>query len=247
LSDDLTDLLRAAYATYPGKSVKPGVICVAAIPYVMDKCYVVRPYSPNPQSPEHRRYKLLDKTPAGLALAGQDKWTLPFKDLNLDSNEDILVVKVKRRPVVVLSRAIADERKADPERIQDSFWCVPSYTLLDQFFHPQVNTTFIEDVEALTYRSFFPMPYDPHLHDRVAMLRLDRMQPIPRHCLNPIKRRITDEWLLYLTEWARFHITGRLGDEDSDSNPNSVASALKTAREALMEELANKRAKQEAD
>lgn len=241
MSDDLTDILGPAYASYPGESVKPGVICSAIIPYVMEKCYTIRPIDPDPSSSGHQRYRLSEKNPAELATASQDEWRLPFKDLNLDTDEDLLIVKVKRRPVVVLSRAIVDEQKAEPSRFQDSFWCVPSYTLVDHFDHPQFELSFIEKVRALSYKCCFPLPYDPHLHDREAMLRLDRIQPIPRHLLKPTERRLSKEWTLYLQEWVRFYITGSLGDQDSDKDPNSVASALKAAREALMEELGKKR------
>jgi hypothetical protein len=207
----------------------------------MEKCYTIRPIDPDPSSSGHQRYRLSEKNPAELATASQDEWRLPFKDLNLDTDEDLLIVKVKRRPVVVLSRAIVDEQKAEPSRFQDSFWCVPSYTLVDHFDHPQFELSFIEKVRALSYKCCFPLPYDPHLHDREAMLRLDRIQPIPRHLLKPTERRLSKEWTLYLQEWVRFYITGSLGDQDSDKDPNSVASALKAAREALMEELGKKR------
>jgi len=243
LSDDLKDLLGPAYASYPGETVKPGVICGAVIPYVMEKCYTIRPVDPDPSSSEHQQYQLSQKHPAELATASQEGWRLPFKDLNLNTDEDLVVVKVKRRPVVVLSRAIVDERKADSSKFQDSFWCAPSYTLIDNFNHPQFDISFIDDVRALSYRCCFPLPYDPHLHDREAMLRLDRTQPIPRHLLKPFKQRLSKEWTLYLQEWVRFYTTGRLGDDDSDKNPNSVASALGAAREELMEVLAKKRTK----
>ncbi len=207
----------------------------------MERCYTIRPQDPDPKSSKHQQYRLCEKAPEELATAGQEQWRLPCKDLNLDVDEDLLVVKVKRRPVVVLSRAIIDEQHADPKRIQDSFWCVPSYTLVDPFFHLQWDKEFIEDVSALSYRCFFPLPYDAHLHDRQSMLRFDRVQPIPRHLLKPTERRLSKEWLLYLHEWVRFYVTGRPGDADSDKNPDSVSSILKTARDLLMQELANRR------
>jgi len=247
LSEDITELLGSAYATYPGEGVKLGVICMAVIPYVMETCYAIQPSDPDPRSSSHRQYQLVHKSPQTLCSDKQERWQLPFKDLNLDVNEALVVVRVKRRPVVVLSRPIVDERKADTSRIQDSFWCVPSYTLVDQFLHPQWDKEFIEDVSALIYRCFFPLPYDAHLHDRQSMLRFDRMQPIPRHLLKPTKLRLSREWTLYLQEWARFYISGRLGDDDSDKNPDSIPSALNAAREALMEELTKKRAQQKAN
>ena len=245
MSDDLTDILGPAYATYPGESIKVGVVCVAVIPFVMEKCYAIRPLDPDPQSSEHKRYQIAQETPAGLASEDQDKWRLPFKDLNLDVDEDLLVIKVKRRPVVVLSRAIVDERKADPSRFQNSFWCVPSYTLMDEFDHPQWDVNIIENVRALSYRCCFPLPYDAHLHDRESTLRFDRTQPITRHCLKATELRLSKEWTLYLQEWARFYITGRLGDDDTDTNPNSIASELQTARDLLMGKVAENRSKQE--
>jgi hypothetical protein len=208
----------------------------------MEKCYTIRPLNPDPKSSEHQRYQLIEESPAGLVSTSQDKWRFPYKDLNLDIDEDLFVLKVKKRPVVVLSRPIVEERKADSSKFQDSFWCVPSYTLMDSFDHPQYDVSFIEDVFALAYKCCFPLPYDPHLHDRMAMLRLDRTQPVPRHLLKPTERRLSNEWTLYLQEWARFYVTGKLGDEYSDKNPNSLASTLKAARGALMEEVAKKRA-----
>jgi len=246
LSDDLTDILGTAFVDYPGQSIKTGVVCVAVIPYVMEKCYAIRPIDPDPRSSEHTRYRIVEESPSGLAGEQQDKWRLPFKNLNLDVDEDLLIFKVKRRPVVVLSRAIVDERKADPSRFQDSFWCVPSYTMIDNFGHPQLDISFIEDVRTLSYRCCFPLPYDPYLHDQESMLRFDRTQPIPRHCLKATKRRLSKGWRLYIQEWARFYITGSLGDDDSDKNPESIATILKTARGLLMEELTKQRLKEKS-
>ena len=196
MNNDLRDILGPAYATYPGSHVKVGVICIAAIPYVMNRYYTITPVDSDPQSPDHQRYRLSEKHPAALASGNQERWQLPHRDLNLDNDEDLVVVKVKRRPVVVLSYAIGDERKAVPSRFHDSFWCVPSYTLEDPHGHPQWDVSFIEDVQHLTYRCCFPLPYDPTLHDRTSMLRLDRTQPIPRNHLKPTERRFAKEWTL---------------------------------------------------
>ncbi len=243
MSDDLTDILGPAYATYDEEGkIKPGVVCIGVIPYVMEEYYTIRPVDPDPRSSDHQRYCLVKKTAARLASDGQDKWSFPFKDMNLDADEDLVVFKVKRRPVVVVSKAIVEERKADPSRFQDSFLCVPSYTLVDSFLHPQVNQSVIEDILALSYRCCFPLPYDPFHQDRLAALRLDRMQPIPRHLLKVADRRLSTEWTLYIQEWIRLYLTGRLGDDDSDKNTESVPYILRTARDLLMAELAKRRA-----
>lgn len=243
MSDPLIDTLGEAFASYSGPKIKPGVVCVAAIPYVMRNQYAIKPLDPDPASAEHQCYELVQTNPASLATDGQDNWKLPFRDLNLDSKEDLLVVKVKRRPVVVFSRAIIEEVKSDDSRFQDSFWCIPFYTLVDQFQHPQWPQNVIEDIIALTYRSCFPLPYHVSLHDQMSALRFDRMQPIPRDFLKPSNSRITKEWLLYLTEWSRFYITGKIGNDENDCTNCSVANELKTARDILMEALAEGRAK----
>jgi len=59
----------------------------------------------------------------------------------------------------------------------------------------------------LAYSACFPLPYDLHLHDRVYVLRLDRMEPIRKENLCPLDIRLSREWLLYVQEWARFYIT----------------------------------------
>ena len=247
MSDDLTDILGAAYATYPRDGrIRPGVVCIAVIPYVMDKFWVIRPLNPDPSAPDHKHYRLQRKQAHQLAADNQAERQVPVKDLNLDADEDIVLVKVKRRPVVVLSKAIIDERKTDPSRFQDSFWCVPSYTMRDQFWHPQISSVLIEDIMALRYRCCFPLPYDSVLHDREAMLRFDRFQPVPRHLLQVTERRVSPAWLLYLLEWTRFYMTDRLGDDDSDKNPSSVASTLKEARDVFMSVLAEERAKKQS-
>jgi len=242
LSDDLTDILGAALEPHdPAGSIEPGVVCVGVIPYVMTNYYTVRPLSPDPKAADHQRYRLVRKTPGGLAKDGQDGWSFPFKDMNLDSDEDFVLFKVKRRPVVVLSMAVVDEHRVDPTRFHDSFWCAPSYTMIDRFGHPQWPQNLIEGVLALTYRSCFPVPCHPSLHDRLSVLRLDRLHPIPRHCLDPTDRRFTGEWTFYLQEWVRFYLTGRLGDDDTENNPDSIASVLKAARDLFMSELAKAR------
>lgn len=237
MSDDITDLLGDAYADYPGDNVKPGVFCIAPFPYVVNNYYVIRPLDPNPQSSDHQRYVLHKTSPAGLTNGKDQQMTMPFKDLNLDVNEDLIITKIKRRPVVILSRAIVDERAIDSERFQDSFWCIPSYTLYDQFWHPQYDVGFIENVIALSYRTCFPLPYSEIFQDRYAMLRFDRIQPIKRDHLKPTPKRISKQWLLYLYEWTRFYMTGTLYSEGC----NKIAENLNAARDALIEELSKNR------
>ena len=241
MSDPLVDTLGEAFASYEGSRIKPGVICVAVIPYVMKNQYAIKPKEANPSSPDHQCYELVRTNPAALATGNQDTWTLPFIDLNLDSNEDLLIVKVKRRPVVVFSRAILEEVRSDSVRFQDSFWCIPLYTLVDKFAHPQWSQEIIEDVFALTYRACFPLPHHFSLHDQMSALRFDKMQPIPRRFLKPTKSRVTKEWVLYLNEWAKFYITGVIGNNEGSCTNCSVANELKTARDLLMEVLAESR------
>lgn len=243
MSDDLTDLLQKAYADYPGDKIKPGVICIAPIPYVINNFYIIRPLNPDPQSSDHQQYILQRTTPGGLTNNKDHRWKLPFKDLNLDTNEDLVIVKIKRRPVVVLSRAIIDERADDPNHFQDSFWCIPSYTLYDQFWHPQYDVDFIENINTLAYRTCFPLPYNEIVQDRQAMLRFDRVQPIKRDHLKPTQTRISKEWLLYLHEWTRFFVTGTLYSEGC----NKIAEILNEARNLLMEELSKKRKEQNSN
>ena len=244
MADDLQAILGDAYATdSAGGQVKPGVFCIAAIPYVMDNYYVLRPLNPDPASADHRRYKLEHKNPVTLATGGQNSIQFPFKDLNLDVDEDLVLVKMKRRPVLVLSRAIEDETKADSNRFPSSFWCIPCYTMVDQLGYQQWLPNVIEDVLALSYRSCFPLPYVPRLHERICALRLDRMEPIRKENLRPLDFRLSKEWLLYVQEWARFYITGELGDADSQANPKSIAMTLKDARDVFMAVLAENRAK----
>lgn len=241
MADDLQVILGNAYATYsPDGRVKPGVFCAAAIPYVMDKYYVLRPVNPDPASTDHQRYKLVPKNPATLATGQQNQIQFPFKDLNLDVDEDLVLVKMKRRPVLVLSRAIEDETQADSSRFQSSFWCIPCYTMVDRL-HPQWPVNVIENVKSLAYRTCFPLPYDAHLRDRECALRLDRMEPIRKENLRPLDVRLSPEWLLYVQEWVRFYITGEIGDADARANPKSIASTLKDARELFMAELATNR------
>lgn len=242
MSNTITDLLGDAFADNPDKKVRAGVVCITPIPYIMNDIYVVKPLNSNPSSPQHQQYQLRQTTAGGLASSGQDEWALPHKDLNMDSDEDLMLVKVKRRPVLVISQAILDERKIDTQRFQDSFWCVPSYTLVDSFGVPRMSKGAVENIRALSYKCCFPLPFHSKFNSQESVLRFDRMQPIVRDHLDGTELKLTDNWLSYMRLWIRFYMTGAIVTENEAKN-NKLAVELGDTRQVLMELLEEERSK----
>jgi len=206
---------------------------MAIVPYVPKQYYRIIPVNSDPASEDHKKYIPQAVNPAN--LCGADR-KFPIKDLNIDSSEDLILVKIKKRPVIVVSHSI---KEPDDAYNDDSFWCVPSYTLVDDFFKARLPPDFIEDVFALKYRAYFPLPYHPTMHDRECMLRLDRIQPVPRHLLQPTELKLSDAWQRYLYEWIKFFLTGKL--DVSENKENKIAEALHSARQLLLEELVKQR------
>ena len=160
----------------------------------------------------------------------------------MDSDEDLMLVKVKRRPVLVISQAILDERKIDTQRFQDSFWCVPSYTLVDSFGVPRMSKGAVENIRALSYKCCFPLPFHSKFNSQESVLRFDRMQPIVRDHLDGTELKLTDNWLSYMRLWIRFYMTGAIVTENEAKN-NKLAVELGDTRQVLMELLEEERSK----
>jgi hypothetical protein len=111
----------------------------------------------------------------------------------------------------------------------------------DNFLKPNYNPKTIEEIIALKYRSFFPLPTHPYLTSHISGLRLDRIHPNRIDCLSRPIAKVTNNWFAFIWEWIHFYVTGKLIDDNRIAERAEIGKTLNAAREVFLEVLDNSR------
>ncbi len=129
----------------------------------------------------------------------------PVHELNLQSDEEFLVIKAKRRPLLVVSEG-PDPWSAGGGRARDHVrLCAPLHS-----FHDDDPPELRARVEALEYPWWVHLPPDSVLQMREGFLRLDRLQVVVNRLLEPMTKALTAGALYLVSEWLRYHVTGEI-------------------------------------
>lgn len=129
----------------------------------------------------------------------------PVHELHLESNEELLVVKAKRRKFVVFCGA-PDYSVAGTNRLcQPGCACLPFWT-----FHPTDNEEFKKRISALEYPWWIYIPEDKTLRMQEGFIRLDRFQIIPVSLIEPMPIALTNDAMYLISEWFRYYLTGQI-------------------------------------
>lgn len=168
MSDDLQGLLGEMYAE-DTEGPRVGSLCWAPVFYVQRTIDVIRPLSTDPANADFRKYAVRS---VSLGQVGRDGQTaigprFPDKNLNLSLDEDLFVVRGKRRLVAVLfhpqaqHEAVTEDGGKKADALDLCFGCLPAYTLVDNFDVPRHKLVFVENVRALKYMVTCYLPSHP--------------------------------------------------------------------------------------
>lgn len=163
---------------------------------------------------------------------------LPLKNLGLETDEFLYVVKGKKRPVVVLAKAAERTWTQSTKKTRAVYLCCPIYSI--QKYHPQ---SFVIEAQAMKFDNLFYLPEDTSGLLKESMARFEMIQPVPSTCLMPFKNvsnqyvRLSEEVLLYFLNHLVKFLTGDGADSDieglSKIYGDDLIDALKKAQQNI--------------
>ena len=126
----------------------------------------------------------------------------PNPVLGIQSDERAVIVRVKRRPVILISRV--GTGRADSTRTQDECYLVaPVYSFAGDETRLSYSQTFIERVKAYEYWHLFYLPGYTPARIRESFVRLDRIQAIHKSLLEQMSVMLSDDVQDLLQSWIR--------------------------------------------
>jgi hypothetical protein len=138
---------------------------------------------------------------------------IPLYAPKLETDEEFLVVRAKKRPVVLLSEPLPGI-KADPVRRGDKVnrnicFVAPLYSIVDQHEKPKYSQNFVNRVRKLEFPHFLFIPANKRFAIRDSILRLDSLRPVFKSHLDPIDLRLSDDIMKVLRGQIQFVLTGK--------------------------------------
>jgi hypothetical protein len=150
-----------------------------------------------PQDERHNRYAVLPDPPANLVFNHT-----PVHELNLEHDEELLVIKAKRRLLMVASQTPTPWAPSRYRLQERGYVCLPLYS-----FHREDLPEFRARVRALEYPWWIYLPEDSSLRMREGFIRLDRLQVVEERLLQPMRVALTEDALFLVSEWLRYYLT----------------------------------------
>ncbi|MBI2907050.1 MAG: hypothetical protein HYX92_05280 [Chloroflexi bacterium] len=182
------------------KRLKRGQICLGHALYLESNVATIALCEYKPENEHLNRYKVLWNTPRE-ALFNHT----PVHELQLASDEEFLVIKAKKRPLVILSERNEGWGAAADRTREKAVTCAPMYS-----FHERDTREFRDRVYACEYPCWVYVPKHDALHVKEGFLRLDRLQVIEESCLEPIPKALTESALYAVSEWLRYYLRGEI-------------------------------------
>lgn len=147
-----------------------------AIPQILD----IERSSPE----EHESVKFILRNANRAGDFKQRDRSLPIKYLNLRSNEELLVQRAKKRPVVIVGKGLDCypqfdsllRQKGKKHLQEDSVFVAPLYTVCREEYGEGFVKEMMPYIECLLFRQFFYIPSSRLFTEGV--IRLDRIQII---------------------------------------------------------------------
>jgi hypothetical protein len=158
-------------------SIRNGYVCRAPIFYKADEVLTLEEVAYNEVNEELSTFKISKFA----SSPGRRLHNRPYKIFQLEVDEDLMVLKCKTRPVVIVKGIQCDWRNPF-SRFSKLWLCLPIYSYRDRHSQRYV----IEDQKlAVPHRFYFP-PGIPGLDHEGAGL-LNELQFIPENNLTPYK------------------------------------------------------------
>lgn len=136
----------------------------------------------------------------------------------LETDEEFLVLKAKRRPVILLCPSpeeLKTGRVRYGEKINRHLILVsPLYSLKDKNTEKlKYPPDFIEGVRLLKWPQFFFIPERKDQAIRESIVHLDSLMATPQNHLEPIPLKVAEEPLNLLLDQINFLLSGKGGNE----------------------------------
>lgn len=135
----------------------------------------------------------------------------PNHELRLASDEPVLCVPHKLRPVIVLSQEILPWRDGRRE-FDDCYIAIPLYSTKDPAGEYRFSEQFLLRVQAYQYPTLFFLPEEARFGIRESVARLDRAIAINREILRPYRASLTSDALYCLTRWFHYYVGAELDE-----------------------------------
>ena len=149
-----------------------------------------------------------------ITAAGQDAFAraVPLYSPRLETNEEFIVTRAKRRPVIVVSPAPPDPGIASlrGSRIYRRMALViPVFSLVDPVTERlKFPESFIDRVRTMEFPEFFYLPPEPGVLSVPSLARLAELRAVFEPHLEPFDRRLRDDVRRLLEGQLRFLTTG---------------------------------------
>jgi hypothetical protein len=173
---------------------------------------------PNPDEPTKTIAKVFQ-----LQAAGEDAFNrpIPLHVPKLETNEEFLVIRAKRRPVVLLQPESSLSNQTNPSyrgRVNRKLCLVAQvFGLSDvKTGREEFDPKFVDRVRKMEFPELLFLPKCPGLLEVDSMLRLDGVQSVFVPHLEPTTLALSDELTLILKQQFQFLVTGSAADEYSE-------------------------------
>lgn len=174
-----------------------GQFCWGPTPYLPTRLATLELVHYEPQDERRNRYAVLPDPPENLVFNHT-----PVHELNLEHDEELLVIKAKRRLLMVASQAPTPWAPSQYRLQERGYTCLPLYS-----FHREDLPEFRARVRALEYPWWIYLPEDSSFRMREGFIRLDRLQVVEERLLQPIRVALTEDALFLVSEWLRYYLT----------------------------------------
>jgi hypothetical protein len=181
-------------------SFEPGSFYIAPIPYLVGgRAPRLRVDYFDPSKPHNSSYTIV-RTDMASYRPGDDD---PIYELKLSSEEFVLCIAHKLRPVIALTQDVPAWRDCQ-QKHADCLLVVPLYSARDEAGNYRFSEEFMLRVQAYEYPSLFYLPEDVGLGIRESVARFDRVAVVHQDVLRPQPKRLTEEATECLTHWFQY-------------------------------------------
>ena len=180
-----------------------GQMCWAPIPYIppCDPLSILDIQEYNPLDESRISFRIVPAT----KNIFRDRH-VPIKALEWQTDEEIIPLKAKRRPVIVVSQ---EQHTVEAARTPDR---LVTYLVTPIYSAASHDPAFVTRIKHLEYSQFFHLAEDSRFNRREAFARLDRIQPAHRTLMEPMAVRLSDSAWMLLKAWISYYLTGDLDE-----------------------------------
>jgi hypothetical protein len=187
---------------------EPGSFYIAPIPYLLSRSTPrLRVDYYDPSKPYNSSYTV-EQTDMASFRPGDDD---PIYELKLSSEEFVLCVAYKLRPVIALTHDVPVWRDRD-QKYADCLLVVPSYGARDEAGNYRFSEQFMLRVQAYEYASMFYLPENVSFGIRESIARFDRIAAVRQDVLRPQPKRLTGEATECITNWFQYFVGAELDE-----------------------------------